>query len=200
VKWRDDYAAARQEAASSGRPLLLDFGTEDCFWCRKLDATTFRAPAVVQTLNERFVSVKVDAEKMEALVRALSVESYPTLIVASADGRVLGRHAGYADVAQLSALLEKAPARGGASVARPAGPAGEQLMLARGDHDAGRYLACLERCDRLAADHPDGPEAVEARRLAAQITTDPHKWRKVREQLDATLTTVRPKLAGDSNP
>jgi hypothetical protein len=73
-------------------------------------------------------------------------------------------------------------------------------MLARGDHDAGRYLACLERCDRLAADHPDGPEAVEARRLAALITTDPQKWRKVREQSDATLTTARPKPAGDSKP
>ncbi|MGL6097907.1 MAG: thioredoxin family protein, partial [Fimbriiglobus sp.] len=42
VRWRHDYAAARREAADSGKPLLLDFGTENCVWCRRLDATTFR--------------------------------------------------------------------------------------------------------------------------------------------------------------
>ena len=51
VKWRDDYAAARREATETGKPLLFDFGTEACVWCRKLDATTFRDPASNLLLN-----------------------------------------------------------------------------------------------------------------------------------------------------
>lgn len=110
VKWYTDYAAARKAAVESGRPLLLDFGTESCFYCKKLDATTFRDPKVVARLNAGFVAVKVDANKFPRMTAALQVESFPTLILATADGRVIGRHEGYADTSELLALLNKAPA------------------------------------------------------------------------------------------
>ncbi|MBN9120635.1 MAG: thioredoxin family protein [Planctomycetes bacterium] len=110
VKWLTDYAAARKVATETGRPLLLDFGTEACFWCKKLDATTFRDPKVVKLLNEGFVPVKIDAQRHPRMVEALKIDGFPTLILASPEGKVLGRHAGYADAAQLTALLSKAPA------------------------------------------------------------------------------------------
>ena len=109
VKWRHDYTAARREASETGRPLLLDFGTEACVWCRKLDATTFRDPKVVKLLNDRFIAVKIDANKEQRLTAALRIESFPTLVLATPEGKVAGRHEGYADVAQLVALLNQAP-------------------------------------------------------------------------------------------
>src|SRR5262245_3665361 len=63
LSWRHDYNAARTEAAETGRPIMIDFGTESCFWCKKLDLTTFRDPAVASLLNEQFVALKVDAER-----------------------------------------------------------------------------------------------------------------------------------------
>src|SRR5579862_3333582 len=69
VQWRHDYTAARREAEETSRPLLLDFGTSGCTWCRKLDKTTFQAPAIVQTMNERLVPVKIDAEQNERLTQ-----------------------------------------------------------------------------------------------------------------------------------
>ncbi|QJX00714.1 thioredoxin family protein [Frigoriglobus tundricola] len=110
VRWRHDYSAARREAAETGRPLLLDFGTEACVWCRKLDATTFRDPNVAKLLNDRFIPVKIDANQEPKLTAALSIDSFPTLVLASANGKVIGRHVGYADAAQLTTLLNKAPA------------------------------------------------------------------------------------------
>ncbi len=110
VRWRHDYTAARREATETGRPLLLDFGTEACVWCRKLDGTTFRDPKVVKLLNERFIPVKIDASKEERLTAALGIDGFPTLVLATADGKVVGRHAGYGDAAQITALLNKAPA------------------------------------------------------------------------------------------
>ena len=38
VAWRPDYSTARQEAAAKGRPLVIDFGTENCVYCKLLDA------------------------------------------------------------------------------------------------------------------------------------------------------------------
>src|SRR5262249_12843478 len=71
------------------------------------------------------------------------------------------------------------------------GAAAELLALARADHDAGRYLACIERCDRLAAEHPATPEADEARKLASRIVGDPEKQQRVASQLDADLAALR---------
>ena len=42
IPWRKDYAAARKEAATTGRPLLLHFTTDGCVWCQKLEQTTYR--------------------------------------------------------------------------------------------------------------------------------------------------------------
>ncbi|MBX9622267.1 MAG: DUF255 domain-containing protein [Gemmataceae bacterium] len=192
VRWRHDYPAARKEATAANKPLLLDFGSEDCVWCRKLDATTFRNPAVVELLNDRFVPVKVDGEKDAWLSRAAGVEAFPTLIVLSAEGKVLARNDGYADAGKLLPLLRQAiPTR---PVAPAKSPAADLLARARADHAAGRFLACIERCDRLTAAYPAAPEAAEARRLSAAITADPAKWERVTGQLQSDLTVLHKTL------
>src|SRR4051812_16617771 len=146
VKWRHDYAAARKEAAAAGKPMVLDFGTEACTWCKKLDATTFRNPAIVSQLDARFIPVKIDAEREAKLTEAVKVDSFPTLLLVSADGKILARHVGYADTTQMAAFLAKAPESGTSAPPQQAAatsPAAELLAAARADHDAGRYLVCL---------------------------------------------------------
>jgi thiol:disulfide interchange protein len=110
VKWRTDYAAARKEAVETGKPLLLDFGTEWCGPCKKLEATTFRDPKVVATLNDRFIPVKLNGDKETRLVAAMSVDGFPTLIVAAPDGKVIARQSGFLTASQFTDLLSKAPA------------------------------------------------------------------------------------------
>lgn len=111
VRWRTDYNSARREAMQTGRPLLLDFGNAGCIWCKRLDATTFRAPAVVERLNSRFIPVKVDGDRSVQLVQALGIESYPTLIVAAPNGLVLGRQNGYLEAAAMAQLLDQSLAK-----------------------------------------------------------------------------------------
>ncbi len=38
VQWRKDYNEARKEATEKDKPLFLDFGTVDGFWCKRRDA------------------------------------------------------------------------------------------------------------------------------------------------------------------
>ncbi len=110
VLWRYDYQAARQEAQRAGRPLFLDIATEWCGPCRKLEATTFRDPAVVRTLNEQFIPLKLDGGKEKALVEALRVQGFPTLILAAPSGQILQRIEGYVEAAQLREQLRLAAA------------------------------------------------------------------------------------------
>jgi thioredoxin-related protein len=108
VQWRTDYASARKEATDSGRPLLVDFGTEQCVWCRKLDTTTFRDPVVARLITDKFVPVKIDAREEAWLTESLRVRSLPTLFLAAPDGIILATRVGYVDAAGMTRLLEDA--------------------------------------------------------------------------------------------
>lgn len=108
VLWRHDYSAARREAADLGRPLLLDFGTDNCFWCVKLDNTTFRDPAIAALLNERFVPLKVHAPENPTLTQALHIQSFPTVVLAAPDGKILVTIDGYKEATQFHEYLQRA--------------------------------------------------------------------------------------------
>jgi len=107
VEWRTDYNKARQEATEKNLPLVLDFGTESCFYCKKLDATTFRDPAVATLLNKSFVPLRIDAEKNAALAEALRVERFPTLLIAAPDGKILSTQEGYLDAGRCRDWLQR---------------------------------------------------------------------------------------------
>jgi thioredoxin-related protein len=107
VRWRSDYNAARKEALEKSLPIILDFGTENCFWCKKLDATTFRDPAIANLLNASFVPLKVDAYKESALTEALHVQSFPTLVLAGPDGKIIGTLEGYMEAYRLQEHLQR---------------------------------------------------------------------------------------------
>src|SRR5262245_7631823 len=122
VQWRSNYNEARKEAQEKNRPLLLDFGRENCIWCQKLDSTTFRDPAVVSLMNERFIPLKVSAETNAQLVEALNIQSFPTLVLAGPDGKILETIEGFKEAKVFEDHLQKAL---GTTVvaAKPAAPA-----------------------------------------------------------------------------
>ena len=107
VEWRLDYGRARQEAVEKNRPLVIDVGTENCHYCKQLDLHTFKDPAIVAMLNERCIPLKIDADHHAKLAEALRVEYYPTLVFASAEGKILGYQQGYIEATPLHERLNK---------------------------------------------------------------------------------------------
>ncbi len=95
VAWRTDYGKARKEAVQKGLPLIIDFSTSDCYWCKQLEQRTFTDPAVVTLLNERCVPLHVDAAGNAELVEKMNIQNFPTLVYASPEGRVLGYQEGF---------------------------------------------------------------------------------------------------------
>jgi thioredoxin-like negative regulator of GroEL len=107
IEWRSDYGKARQEAVDKNRPLLIDVGTENCHFCKQLDLRTFKDPAIVAMLNERCIPLKIDADHNPKLAEALRVEYYPTLVFATAEGKILGYQQGFIEAAPLHDRLTK---------------------------------------------------------------------------------------------
>jgi tetratricopeptide (TPR) repeat protein len=108
IAWRYDYAEARREAQEKGLPMLLDFGTDHCFWCVKLDTTTFRDPAIVALLNTNFVPLKVHASQNPTLTEYLRIQSFPTVVLAAPDGKILATIDGYKEAVPFHDYLQRA--------------------------------------------------------------------------------------------
>jgi tetratricopeptide (TPR) repeat protein len=108
VTWRTDYNAARKEAAEKGLPVFLVIGSDDCFYCRKLEAGPFRNAAVVAQLTNNFIPLKIDASKDPNLAKALRVQLYPTMVLAGPDGKIHAFIEGYLETDRLEDQLKRA--------------------------------------------------------------------------------------------
>ena len=107
VKWRYDYNAARREAEQKSLPLVVDIGTENCFWCNKLDAITFHDPAVAECINSKFIPLKVDAHRNAVLSDALRIQAFPTVVLAASDGKILATLEGYMEPIRFHEQLQR---------------------------------------------------------------------------------------------
>ena len=89
---------ARLAAAKEGKRLVLvDFYTDWCAPCKKLDETTWKDEGVRTWLSGQAVCLKVDAEKNEALAEKYRINAYPTVLLLKPDGTEIDRLVGYRD-------------------------------------------------------------------------------------------------------
>jgi len=50
------------------RKIFIDVYTDWCGWCKKMDATTFQDPRIIEKLNNNFYAVKLDGEGKEEIM------------------------------------------------------------------------------------------------------------------------------------
>ena len=63
VHWRPWGPEALDEAAESGKPILLSIGYTACHWCHVMNAESFADPETAALMNEHFINIKVDREE-----------------------------------------------------------------------------------------------------------------------------------------
>jgi thioredoxin-related protein len=94
--WFDgDLEAARAEAARRNTVVMIEFYTDWCNWCRRLESDTFSAPAVLRELGQ-IVPLKRNAESDGVeLANRFGIDSYPTMIFLDPAGNEMDRILGY---------------------------------------------------------------------------------------------------------
>jgi thioredoxin-related protein len=105
IPWRTDYNQALHESEKRGLPLVIDFGTNDCFWCKKLDETTFRDPRIIRLLSEQFIALKINASRDAKLASDMRIDRYPTLVIAGPGRKILYIKEGYHDADTFNEIL-----------------------------------------------------------------------------------------------
>jgi thioredoxin-related protein len=107
IEWRTDYNQALVESEKRGLPIVIDFTMTPCFFCEKLEATTFRDPRVVGLMNQSFIPLKIHKERDGRLCNEMQISAFPTLVIAGPGRKILKMHEGYLDAGEFQELLQK---------------------------------------------------------------------------------------------
>ncbi len=118
--WTEDFNAAKAQAATEHKDLLMDFtGSDWCSWCIKLKKEVLSQPEFEAAAPKSFVLVELDFPQQKAqdekiktqnqkLQETYTIEGFPTILLADATGRAYAK-TGYAaggPVAYLKSLDE----------------------------------------------------------------------------------------------
>ncbi len=66
INWMS-FEEAVALAEEEPKHIFVDVYTDWCGWCKKMDASTFVDPAIVNLMNEYFYAVKLDAEQKDTI-------------------------------------------------------------------------------------------------------------------------------------
>jgi len=107
VKWLG-FDAGIEKALEEKKPVLIDFYTEWCHWCKVMDDKTFNAEEVAKKLSDDFVCIRLNAEDQKSslnfdgkmytnaeFTQALGVSGFPTLAFIDDAGQFITKVPGY---------------------------------------------------------------------------------------------------------
>ena len=80
----------RGRCAREQKPVLLALGPAWCQWTDEMDRVGYRDPDVVRLVNDRFVPVRVDADRRPDISERYTVHGWPTTAFLTPQGSVLG--------------------------------------------------------------------------------------------------------------
>jgi thiol:disulfide interchange protein len=103
--WYTDIDQAFAKAQETNRIVFVDVYTVWCSWCKKLEQETFQDPSFKQ-VAQKFVLLKVDAEKEYDFAYKYKVRAYPTMLFLKANGEEKHRVLGYLSAEELVPIME----------------------------------------------------------------------------------------------
>lgn len=111
------YGDGVARAAAEGKPMVLDFWTDWCHWCKVMDKDTYGNPEVRRQVAQHFIAVKVDAESEKPqggagsptgveLARNFGVASYPTTWFVDSQGEKIAPLPGFVPPEEFGVVLD----------------------------------------------------------------------------------------------
>ncbi|MFC7201443.1 DUF255 domain-containing protein [Halospeciosus flavus] len=89
VNWREWGPATFEEADAADMPLLLSLSAPWCGWCRRMDEGAYSEPRVAANVNEDFVPVRVDADRLPRVRERYNMGGFPSTVFLTPEGKLL---------------------------------------------------------------------------------------------------------------
>jgi len=117
IPWLENLQQAQQIAHQEQRLLLIHFYSDTCPPCRRLEQVVFPNPEVHRAMAMNYIPVKINGDRARDTAMRFQVTSWPTDVIADAQGRVLYKTVSPQDPARYVQLLNAVAADFRAAVA-----------------------------------------------------------------------------------
>ena len=97
VEFSRDFKGILRQAQEQDKLLFVDFETSWCGPCKTMDQYVYTADLTVETFRN-ILAVKVDGDESKELVKKYGIKAYPTMIILSPNGKILGKRIGYQSI------------------------------------------------------------------------------------------------------
>src|ERR1700733_2584992 len=106
LHWQAWSDGAFTQARAEHKFVLLDLEAVWCHWCHVMDDVTYRDPAVVRLLDQRYVLVKVDQDSRPDISNRYQDYGWPATVVFAEDGSEIVKRQGYLPPKLMSSMLQ----------------------------------------------------------------------------------------------
>src|SRR6266446_6066219 len=89
IRWRQWSERTFAEAAAANAPVLLSIVTSWSEECAAMDATTYAHPDVIGIVHNRFMPIRVDADRRPDVNERYNLGGWPTTACLTPEGHVL---------------------------------------------------------------------------------------------------------------
>ena len=174
IGWQANLDAAKDEAARTGRCVLIFFHAQWSQPCRWMNEGTFASPKVARYINQTFVPIRVDdSAGTSAATKEYEVRVYPTMLFLDPGGKPLHMVLGPRPPEAFHPLLKQVADLPGLMVAREHKPSDLEANFALGNafavlNQLKRGAPYLERAAQLAPKNENG-RLSQARLILAVV-------------------------------
>ncbi len=95
IGWQEWSPAIFERAARENRYIVLHMAAVWCHWCHVMEGTTYRDPAVLKLIGERYIPVRVDQDSHPELSYRYENWGWPATIMFDKDGNEIFKRQGY---------------------------------------------------------------------------------------------------------
>ena len=109
IAWADNYTSAQQQAADSGKPMILYFTGKWCVPCRIMKRQVWADEEVKTSVNAQFIPVAIDVDNPDdaAVLARYNIGGSPVTIITDPQGNALGWRVGGLSKSEFLELLRK---------------------------------------------------------------------------------------------
>jgi thioredoxin-related protein len=105
IQWHS-YEDGMARGKFEKKAVFLHFTAEWCYFCEVMDKETFQDPEIISSLNENFISIKVDYDRETRTSDLYRITGLPDTIFIAQDGQIIGRRPGYIPPELLKRIID----------------------------------------------------------------------------------------------
>ena len=94
IEWHS-YDDGMARGKFENKKVFIHFRADWCNYCGVMEKETFKDPVIISSLNENFISIRVDFDKETTTSDYYGVKALPYTIFIAENGSIIGRRPGY---------------------------------------------------------------------------------------------------------